>query len=46
MTKGVPSQLAVPRVQAAIHHCGAGTTASTLCHGLPSTVAFFADKPA
>ena len=36
-----------PRVQAAIHHGGAGTTAATLRYGIPSTVvAFFADQPA
>lgn len=36
-----------PRVQAAINHGGAGTTAATLRHGIPSTVvAFFADQPA
>ena len=41
------AQLAVSRVLAAIHHGGAGTTATTLRHGIPSTVvAFFADQPA
>lgn len=36
-----------PRVQAAIHHGGAGTTAATLRYGIPSTVvAFVADQPA
>ena len=36
-----------PKVRGAVHHGGAGTTASTLRSGLPSTVvAFFADQPA
>jgi len=36
-----------PQMQGAVHHGGAGTTASTLRSGLPSTVvAFFADQPA
>lgn len=42
-----PHSWLFPRVQAAIHHGGAGTTASTLRYGIPSTVvAFFADQPA
>ena len=42
-----PHSWLFPRVQAAIHHGGAGTTATTLRHGIPSTVvAFFADQPA
>lgn len=42
-----PHSWLFPRVQAAIHHGGAGTTASTLSYGIPSTVvAFFADQPA
>jgi sterol 3beta-glucosyltransferase len=42
-----PHNWLFPRVQAAIHHGGAGTTATTLRHGIPSTVvAFFADQPA
>ncbi len=36
-----------PQLRGAVHHGGAGTTASTLRSGLPSTVvAFFADQPA
>jgi sterol 3beta-glucosyltransferase len=35
------------QLRGAIHHGGAGTTATTLCHGLSSTdVACFADQPA
>lgn len=42
-----PHSWLFPRVQAAIHHGGAGTTAATLRYGIPSTVvAFFADQPA
>ena len=42
-----PHSWLFPRVQAAIHHGGAGTTATTLRCGIPSTVvAFFADQPA
>jgi UDP:flavonoid glycosyltransferase YjiC (YdhE family) len=42
-----PHSWLFPRVQAAIHHGGAGTTATTLRYGIPSTVvAFFADQPA
>jgi sterol 3beta-glucosyltransferase len=42
-----PHSWLFPRVQAAIHHGGAGTTAATLRCGIPSTVvAFFADQPA
>ena len=42
-----PHSWLFPQVQGAIHHGGAGTTATTLRHGLPSTVvAFFADQPA
>ncbi|MBM5817021.1 MAG: hypothetical protein FJ083_10735 [Cyanobacteria bacterium K_Offshore_surface_m2_239] len=42
-----PHSWLFPRVQAAIHHGGAGTNATTLRHGIPSTVvAFFADQPA
>lgn len=41
-----PHSWLFPRVQAAIHHGGAGTTATTLRYGIPSTVvAFFADQP-
>ncbi len=36
-----------PQLRGAVHHGGAGTTATTLQCGLPSTVvAFFADQPA
>ncbi len=42
-----PHQWLFPRLQAAIHHGGAGTTATTLISGIPSiVVAFFADQPA
>ena len=42
-----PHSWLFPQLEAAVHHGGAGTTASTLCSGLPSTVvAFFADQPA
>lgn len=42
-----PHSWLFPRVQAAIHHGGAGTAAATLRCGIPSTVvAFFADQPA
>ena len=43
-----PHSWLFPQLKGAIHHGGAGTTATTtLRHGLPSTVvAFFADQPA
>jgi UDP:flavonoid glycosyltransferase YjiC (YdhE family) len=42
-----PHSWLFPQLRGAIHHGGAGTTATTLRHGLPSTVvAFFADQPA
>ncbi len=42
-----PHSWLFPQLQGAIHHGGAGTTATTLRHGLPSTVvACFADQPA
>ncbi len=42
-----PHQWLFPQLQGAIHHGGAGTTASTLISGIPSiVVAFFADQPA
>jgi UDP:flavonoid glycosyltransferase YjiC (YdhE family) len=42
-----PHQWLFPRLQGAIHHGGAGTTATTLISGIPSiVVAFFADQPA
>jgi sterol 3beta-glucosyltransferase len=40
-----PHSWLFPQLKGAIHHGGAGTTATTLRHGLPSTVvAFFADQ--
>jgi len=42
-----PHSWLFPQLKGAVHHGGAGTTATTLRHGLPSTVvAFFADQPA
>jgi UDP:flavonoid glycosyltransferase YjiC (YdhE family) len=42
-----PHSWLFPRLRGAIHHGGAGTTATTLRSGIPSTVvAFFADQPA
>jgi UDP:flavonoid glycosyltransferase YjiC (YdhE family) len=42
-----PHSWLFPQLKGAIHHGGAGTTATSLRHGLPSTVvAFFADQPA
>ena len=42
-----PHSWLFPQLKGAIHHGAAGTTATTLRHGLPSTVvAFFADQPA
>ena len=43
----VPHDWLLPKVAAAIHHGGAGTTAATLKAGIPSIVIpFFADQPA
>ena len=40
-----PHSWLFPQLRGAIHHGGAGTTATTQRHGLPSTVvAFFADQ--
>ncbi|KUL42310.1 UDP-glucose--sterol glucosyltransferase, partial [Streptomyces sp. NRRL F-4489] len=42
----VPHALLLPRVAAAVHHCGAGTTAAVLRAGLPSVpVPFTGDQP-
>jgi sterol 3beta-glucosyltransferase len=42
-----PHSWLFPQLKGAIHHGGAGTSATTLRHGLPSrVVAFFADQPA
>lgn len=42
-----PHDWLFPQLRGAVHHGGAGTTAATLCSGIPSTVvAFFADQPA
>lgn len=42
-----PHRWLFPQLRGAVHHGGAGTTASTLQSGIPSTVvAFFADQPA
>ncbi len=42
----VPHGWLLPRVRAAIHHCGAGVTGAALRAGLPSiTVPVFADQP-
>ncbi|MDJ0708474.1 MAG: glycosyltransferase [Leptolyngbyaceae cyanobacterium MO_188.B28] len=46
MIDEVPHDWLFPRVAAAIHHGGAGTTAATLKAGIPSIVVpFFADQP-
>ncbi|MCK7624935.1 glycosyltransferase [Streptomyces sp. RS10V-4] len=42
----VPHALLLPRVAAAVHHCGAGTSAAVLRAGLPSVpVPFTGDQP-
>ncbi|MER7988558.1 glycosyltransferase [Streptomyces noursei] len=42
----VPHALLFPRVAAAVHHCGAGTSAAALRAGVPSVpVPFTADQP-
>ncbi|WP_411121652.1 glycosyltransferase [Streptomyces sp. x-19] len=42
----VPHALLFPRVAAAVHHCGAGTSAAALRAGIPSVpVPFTADQP-
>lgn len=44
--KEIPHDWLFPKVVAAIHHAGAGTTAATLRAGTPSiAVPFFADQP-
>ncbi|MGD1895650.1 MAG: glycosyltransferase [Phormidesmis sp.] len=46
LAESVPHDWLFPRVAAAIHHGGAGTTAATLRAGIPSVVVpFFADQP-
>jgi UDP:flavonoid glycosyltransferase YjiC (YdhE family) len=44
--ESVPHDWLFPRVEAAVHHGGAGTTAAALRAGIPSVVVpFFADQP-
>ncbi len=44
--KEIPHDWLLPKVVAAIHHAGAGTTAATLRAGIPSiAIPFFADQP-
>jgi len=46
VSEDVPHDWLFPKVAAAIHHGGAGTTAATLKAGIPSIVIpFFADQP-
>ena len=46
LAESIPHDWLFPKVTAAIHHGGAGTTAATLNAGIPSIVVpFFADQP-
>ena len=47
MLEACPHRWLFPQLHAAIHHGGAGTTATALLSGIPSiVVSFFADQPA
>ncbi|MFN8579124.1 MAG: glycosyltransferase [Candidatus Sericytochromatia bacterium] len=42
----IPHDWIFPKINAVIHHCGAGTTSATLRAGIPSiSVPFFGDQP-
>jgi sterol 3beta-glucosyltransferase len=46
MTKGAPHDWLFPRVAAAVHHGGAGTTAAAVRAGIPSVIVpFYGDQP-
>lgn len=46
VTDQIPHDWLFPKINAAIHHCGAGTTSAVLKAGIPSiSVPFFSDQP-